>query len=217
MRRIADRCYQLDHSSGANGYVVVGDGRAALIDPGFGSGARKVAAELHAAEAVTGPITDIVLTHYDPDHAGAAAKLQRELGAPVRMSAPDAAILRGEASPPSRMRRFSARLMRAAYPDQVVEFADDAHIFDGLAVVAAPGHTPGHVALQWGRVLFIGDAAMVSGEGLLRDFPAFLIGDKPQAATTLATLTERIRDERIEWICAGHSAPVRVRPAGTLT
>lgn len=210
MRRIADRCYQLDHSSGSNGYVVVGDGRAALIDPGLGSGTRKVAAELHAAEAITGPITDIVLTHYDPDHAGAAAKLQRALGAPVRMTAVDAAILRGEVRPPTPVRRAMALVLRAAYPDQVVEFADDAEIFEGLTVVAAPGHTPGHVALQWGRVLFIGDAAMVSREGVMRDFPALLISDKSQAAATVAALTARIHAEQIEWICAGHSAPARV-------
>ncbi len=213
MRKIADRCFQLDHSKGANGYVVVGDGHAAVIDPGLAGGARAVALELHGGETMTGPVTDIVLTHYDPDHAGAAAVLARELGVPVWVSAADARILRGDDAPPTGLRRLMGALMKPKVPGELREIEGAAEIFPGLAVVPAPGHTPGHLAFQWGPVLFVGDAVRVSDDGTLREFFGPLISDKAVAASTQVALNERISDEDIEWICAGHDAPVRVTRA----
>jgi glyoxylase-like metal-dependent hydrolase (beta-lactamase superfamily II) len=218
VRRIADRCFQLDHSKGANGYVVVGDGRAAVIDPGLASGFAKLVAELHDSESQTGPITDIVLTHYDPDHAGAAARLQRELDVPVWIGAADAEILSGEKEAPSGVRRFLSALSRVKNPAGVREFAagsgaehHESEVFPGLTVIPTPGHTPGHVALQWGQVLFVGDAVSVSKEGVLRQFSMGpLIGDKSLATASEALLNERIAATEVEWICAGHNPPARV-------
>jgi glyoxylase-like metal-dependent hydrolase (beta-lactamase superfamily II) len=218
VRRIADRCFQLEHSRGANGYVVVGEGRAALIDPGSASGFAKLMTELHDSESQTGPITDIVLTHYDPDHSGTAARLQRELDVPVWIGAADAAILSGEQEAPSGVRRFMSALSRVKNPGEVREFPvhpgephRESEVFPGLAVIPTPGHTPGHVALQWGPVLFVGDAVSVSKTGALRQFSIGpFISDKSQAVASEAVLTERIAATGVEWVCAGHNPPARV-------
>jgi glyoxylase-like metal-dependent hydrolase (beta-lactamase superfamily II) len=218
VRRITDRCFQLDHSKGANGYVVVGDGRAAVIDPGLASGFAKLVAELRDSESQTGPVTDIVLTHYDPDHSGVAARLQRELGVPVWIGAADAAILSGEKEAPSGVRRVMNALSRVKNPAEVRELSTPAgephhesEIFPGLVVIPTPGHTPGHVALQWGPVLFVGDSVSVSKEGVLRQFSMGpLISDKSLAVASEAVLNERIASTHAEWICAGHNPPARV-------
>lgn len=62
---------------------VVGDGRAAVIDPGPDDPAHLAA----LADLLAGadPVA-ILLTHAHPDHAAGAAKLSRMLGAPVRRS-----------------------------------------------------------------------------------------------------------------------------------
>jgi glyoxylase-like metal-dependent hydrolase (beta-lactamase superfamily II) len=211
--RIADRCFALEHSRGAHGYVVVGEGRTAIIDPGMGSGFTRLMHEIHDSEATTGPITDIVLTHYDIDHAGLAARLSDYLDVPVWLSATDAAILRREVPAPTGLRRFMMQIARVKYPAVVHEFDGAAltEIFPGLTAVPAPGHTPGHVALQWGSVLFSGDAVLVSKEGAFRQFPGFIIGDRAAALATTAALEERVREHDIRWVCGGHSAPARVR------
>jgi glyoxylase-like metal-dependent hydrolase (beta-lactamase superfamily II) len=110
MRLIAENCFQLEKSRGANGYVVRGEGRTAVIDPGMASGFDAVLAELRDAEARAGRITDILLTHYDVDHAQVVKRLQEALQVPVWISTADAAILRGEAAPPTRFRRFLSRM-----------------------------------------------------------------------------------------------------------
>ncbi|SDY55855.1 MBL fold metallo-hydrolase [Herbiconiux ginsengi] len=218
VRRITDRCFQLDHSRGANGYVVVGEGRAAVIDPGLASGFAKLLRELRDSESQTGPITDIVLTHYDPDHSGAAARLQRELDVPVWIGAADAEILSGEKEAPSGARRFMSALSRVKNPAGVRELTapagephHESEVFPGLTVIPTPGHTPGHVALQWGPVLFVGDAVSVSKDGALRQFSMGpLIADKTLAMASEAVLNERIAATDVEWVCAGHNPPARV-------
>lgn len=212
MRAIAERCFQLEGSRGANGYVVSGDGRTAVIDPGLASGHDALLAELGRWRDRTGPVTDILLTHYDVDHSGVVARLQRSLGVPVWIGAPDAAILRGEVRPATRLRRLLFRLVPIAYPAAVRELAGPTEVFDGLAAVPTPGHTPGHLAFHWGPVLFSGDAVMVSRSGRLRQFIAPLISDKPQARASQALLEARVASEHVEWVCAGHSPPRRLRP-----
>jgi hydroxyacylglutathione hydrolase len=209
MRLIAENCFRLERSKGANGYVVRGEGRSAVIDPGLASGFDAVLAELRDAEPRTGGITDILLTHYDPDHAQIVKRLQQALQVPVWVSTADAAILRGEAAPPTLFRRLLNRLSTSEYPDGVVEVTGTLEIFPGLLAFPTPGHTPGHLGFRWQDVLFTGDAVRVSKHGNLRQFFRLLISDKAMARTTERLLRERIKAEEIEWICAGHNPPTR--------
>ena len=209
MRLIAENCFQLEKSKGANGYVVRGEDRTAVIDPGMASAFDDLLAELRGAESRTGPVTDIVLTHYDVDHAQVVKRLQEELQVPVWISTADAAILRGEVAPPTRFRRLLDRMLSSEYPEGVVEVTGTLEIFPGLLAFPTPGHTPGHLGFRWRDVLFTGDAVRVSKHGDLRQFFRPVISDKPMARTTERLLRERIKAEGIEWICAGHNPPTR--------
>ncbi|MEC5198220.1 hydroxyacylglutathione hydrolase [Arthrobacter sp. PL16] len=213
MRLIAQDCYSLEQQKGSHGFVVVGAGRTAVIDPGMSSGFDGVIAELRANETITGPITDIVLTHYDADHAQSAQRLQEALGATVWIGRDDADVLRGRIIPKTLFRKVLQRVARVPFPEGARELTGSGEIFPGLRYFPTPGHTPGHYAFQWQAVLFTGDAAKVSADGRVSDFYAVVINDKPVAARTVQLLAEHIRTGSVEWICSGHNAIARTGTA----
>lgn len=209
MRLIAENCYQLERSKGSNGYVVSSNGSTAVIDPGMRGGYTGLLEELRDAEAVIGPVTHILLTHYDADHSRVVKQLQQTLGVPVWLGAADAGILRGDVPPPTRFRRLLARVFPSQYPAEVRELAGSEGIFEGLAAFPTPGHTPGHFAFQCGEVLFSGDAVRVSKAGELSEFYRLPITDRAQARETEELLRARIAGGSVRWICAGHNAPTK--------
>jgi hydroxyacylglutathione hydrolase len=215
MQLIAEDCYQLDQQKGSHGFVVVGAGRAAVIDPGLSSGYDGVVAELRAGETITGPITDIVLTHYDADHAQVAQRLQQSLGATVWIGAADAEVLRGRVRPKTLFRKMLQRIAPVHLPVEARELLGSGEIFADLTYFPTPGHTPGHYAYQWRGVLFTGDAAKVSADGSVGDFYAVTINDRPVAARTVQLLAQHIRTGGVDWVCSGHNAVART--AGSTT
>lgn len=207
MREVIEGLYRIDAARAGNAYLIEVEERAVLIDSGLSSSANAVVAELSAARIPR--VTDVVLTHYDPDHVGGAAAVQRATGATVWLGAADARVLRGEVPPPTRTRRAMMRvgwLGRAELP-QLTELTDDHEIEVAPGVVAVPaaGHTPGHHLVRWRGVAFIGDAARLS-RGRLVHFPGFLISDRAQAEATLATITA----SRPRLVLPGHGAPGRL-------
>lgn len=209
MRKIAENCFQLEKSKACNGYVVRGDDRTAVIDPGMASGYDAMLAELREAESRTGRVTDILLTHYDVDHSQVVKRLQRELDATVWISTADAAILRGDAPSPTPVRTFLDRMAKAEYPENVVEITGTLEIFPGLLAFPTPGHTPGHTGYRRGDVLFTGDSVRVTKQGDIKLFYRLLNSDQAMCRTTEKLLRERIKAEEIEWLCGGHNPPTR--------
>jgi len=82
------------------------------------------------------------------------SRIENEIGDPRRNPAADRDALRGNA--------YRDSVLPVIEAGQAVLIDGDHAIDDALTIVAAPGHTPGHVAL-WlanvaGRALFCGDA-----------------------------------------------------------
>lgn len=205
MREVIPSLHRLDSARAGNAFLIETEDRSVLVDTGLASGARGMVAELEAARIPR--LTDIVVTHYDPDHVGAAAAVQRATGARVWLGAADARILRGDEQPPTRTRRAMMRtgwLGRPDLPADLAELPDDAEVevVPGVVAVPAAGHTPGHHAVVWRGVALIGDAARVS-RGRLVHFPGFLISDREAADATLEALAAR----RPRLVCPGHGAP----------
>ena len=207
MREVIPGVQRLTSTRGGNAYLIEEGDRAVLVDTGLRSSAEAAVAELAAAHIPK--LTDVVLTHYDPDHVGGAAAVQRATGARVWLGAADIRILRGEQEPPTRMRRAMFRsgwLGRAELPELTL-LPDDAdeEIAPEVVALPAPGHTPGHHIVRWRGVAFIGDAARVA-KGRLVHFPGFLISDRDAADATLAAIaasTPRL-------VCPGHGSPARL-------
>jgi glyoxylase-like metal-dependent hydrolase (beta-lactamase superfamily II) len=65
MRELIDSIHHLDGARGANAYLIEAGDRSVVVDTGVPSGAKRLVAELEAARIP--PITDVVITHYDPD------------------------------------------------------------------------------------------------------------------------------------------------------
>lgn len=210
MRTIAGNCYQLQRSKGANGYLVRTPGRTAVVDPGMASGYDAVLGELRDAAPIVGQVSDILLTHYDADHAQIALRLQRELGATVWLGAADAAILRRDVPPPTRIRRALFRVAPVEVPETLTELDGERELFEGLTTFPIPGHTPGQMAFQLGDVLFTGDAVRVERDGTMKRFYRALNSDNALAARTTAELQRRIDAGGINWVCPGHNPPARV-------
>lgn len=83
--------FKLDH---VNCYAVKGQDGWSIVDTGLNyDPSRKVWSEFMDRQGFgAGDITGIFVTHYHPDHYGAAGWLQQLSGAPVYMSPTDAAL-----------------------------------------------------------------------------------------------------------------------------
>lgn len=154
-------------------YLLVGDGEAILIDPGWDSdvGMDHLLAGLRQAGLGATDLTGIVATHFHSDHLGMAARLRKVSGAWVAMG--DKEVRRFTASEDQDLvlRTDREELDLWGVPeDRLAEVAMDhrslRHLQDladpdvrlthgglvpakglNLQVVTTPGHSPGHICL----------------------------------------------------------------------
>jgi glyoxylase-like metal-dependent hydrolase (beta-lactamase superfamily II) len=146
-----------------NAYLVSEDDGLTLVDTLLPRSA-KIA--LRAAEEFGAPIVRIALTHAHGDHIGSLDELVGALpGVEVLISGRDARLMRKDMSlDPGEPQRK----LRGSYPGAKTEptrtFAAG-DMVGSLEVVAAPGHTPGHVAFFDRRdgTLLCGDAYTTIG------------------------------------------------------
>jgi glyoxylase-like metal-dependent hydrolase (beta-lactamase superfamily II) len=148
-----------------NAYLVADDdGGLTLIDTLMPGGEKAI---LRAAADLGKPITRIVLTHAHMDHVGSLDKLAAALpDAEVLISSRDARLLAGDVSldpsePQTKIRggipkKLTTRPTRTIEPGEVL---------GPFEIVAAPGHTPGQVAVldSRDRTLYCADAYSTLG------------------------------------------------------
>jgi glyoxylase-like metal-dependent hydrolase (beta-lactamase superfamily II) len=146
-----------------NAFLVPEDDGLTLIDTTLPKGGNAIRA---AAGALGRPIVRIVLTHAHGDHVGALDELAEALpGVEVLISARDARLLdKDRTMDPGE----PAEKLRGAFPGTRTKptrtFAPGDRV-GSLEVVAAPGHTPGQVALldTRDRTLYCADAYSTLG------------------------------------------------------
>ena len=142
----------------------------------------------------------IALTHAHGDHVGGVAGVREAYpGVAVSIGERDARLLAGNTSPLPGEPPAPAKgwFLKVAWkPDQLLEPGDRV---GSLEVVAAPGHTPGHIAFLdvRDRTLIVGDAFQTRGgiavSGVLRPlfpFPALATWHKPTALATAQALRQ---------------------------
>ncbi len=204
MRDLGEGAFHLPTRAGANTYLVKGREGLVLIDPGLRLNLNHVARTMVQHGLSPYHVTDVLLTHYDIDHAGSAAEWVRRTGARVWIGEADAAILRGLAPVPNTpFRRALALPGLPKLPAGADLVRGDSEIAEGIRAVPTPGHTPGHVAFIHRSVGFIGDSASVSPEATLGALPAFMDADPEQAADS----RQRLQTLGIRTFASGHWAP----------
>jgi glyoxylase-like metal-dependent hydrolase (beta-lactamase superfamily II) len=177
-----------------NVYLVDEADGLTVIDTAIAGSAKAI---LRAAEEAGKPITTILLTHAHSDHVGSLDALhERVPDAEIVISTREARLLAGDkqlqpGEPDDKVRGGFPSVK--ARPTRTVEAGERV---GSLEVIAAPGHTPGHIALldTRDRTMFCGDAYVTLGgvavpakPKLAFPLPYFATWHRP---TTLATARE---------------------------
>jgi glyoxylase-like metal-dependent hydrolase (beta-lactamase superfamily II) len=181
--------------SGTNSFAFLDDdGQVTLVDCGLSFAPPRIVAGLAAFGKHPRDVTRIVLTHVHADHAGGAAKVVADSGAPVAVHADDAPYARrGTIPPPDPSRtagrffaRFGAKRFDPLDVAQELQDGDELDVGGGLRVVHTPGHTPGHVSL-----LHPASGVLVTGDSI---FNVFGIRFSPKSLCTNARLSQATAD-----------------------
>jgi glyoxylase-like metal-dependent hydrolase (beta-lactamase superfamily II) len=197
-RQLTPNVLQLTRLRFVNAFLVREDDGFTLVDTTVPRGA---GALLDAAAKAGAPIRRIALTHGHGDHVGSLDELRGRLDRELEVSMPelDARIHAGE--------KVVEGKLPGSWPD--LETAPDVRLEPGdrvgsLEVVAAPGHTPGHVAFldTRDRTLLAGDVFTTYGGAAVAShftfpFPlaAMATWDKPlnlRSARELRALEPRL-------------------------
>lgn len=165
-----------------------------LIDAGLGEMANgQILNQLSELKLTPDMIEHIFLTHMHGDHIGGLISNGAAVfkNAELWLSADEFAFWNKEEN----------ALQQAVFQ----AYAGKVHLFNpgdelplGIEGIAAPGHTPGHVAFRYGDVMIIGDA--IHGWDLQNSYPEYCARfdmDKEQAVETRKALLEKCRKEHL--------------------
>ncbi|MGQ4555372.1 MBL fold metallo-hydrolase [Halobellus sp. GM3] len=165
---------------GANSTYVLPD-RGVVIDPGPPGEAswRTLTEGLPAAGLSVDAVEVVIVTHWHADHAGVAPRLAAAAGVPVTAHASDAPLIGDYAiERERRLDRDASRLREWGVPDRIVaaigdadepspmpdrcavDAVEDGDSVAGVEAVHTPGHTEGHLAIDAGDALFLGDSVL---------------------------------------------------------
>jgi glyoxylase-like metal-dependent hydrolase (beta-lactamase superfamily II) len=200
-----------------NCYVVVEPDGLTLVDSTMSSPAYDV---VRLAAQLGQELRRVVLTHAHGDHVGGVAGVRKRFpGVEVSIGERDAPLLGGDRSlrpgePETPVKGWFVKVDWK--PDRVLQPGD---MVGSLEVMAAPGHTPGHIAFldARDRSLIAGDAFQTRGgmavSGVLRPlfpFPAMATWDKTTALASAIAL----HDLNPRLLAVGHGDALKnPRPA----
>jgi len=175
-----------------------------LFDAGLGAakGGRLMVA-LDSLRCAPDHITDICITHLHFDHVGGLFNPDGTAAFPAATLHIPQAEYEAWASGKMGGSEITSQIGQA-YKDRIHFFTPGDSLFDTIATIAAPGHTPGHTIYGFGNVLIVGD--ILHAVALQVDHPEFCArfdADPKQAIATRRAILDRARTEHLT-LCGMH-------------
>lgn len=190
-----ENLWQITRLFAFNCYLVGEGSGLTLIDTNMNGSQKDI---LQAAQMIGLPITRIALTHAHGDHVGSLDEVAAQLpDAQVAFSERTAEFLQGqlELRPDEPQTELRGGFMRRT--TQATRLLHPGDVLGSLRIIAAPGHTPDHIAFYDERdgTLIAGDTfqtqAGTAVAGITRwlfPFPALATWHLPTALETAVTL-----------------------------
>lgn len=189
--------------------VLLGGEDVVLVDCGYPGSLPLIEAQLRARGIAPEKLTKLVITHQDDDHMGSAAELKEKYPAVDILASPEEEpyisgrlknlrLRQGEDMQdmlPEDEKAFGEAFCeryRALRPVKVDMLLHDGDCFDwggGCAVLATPGHMPGHISIRAldADYIITGDAAALEEDELVIANPGFCL-DVEAAQKSLDTI-----------------------------
>jgi glyoxylase-like metal-dependent hydrolase (beta-lactamase superfamily II) len=160
------RCFVVPYSEGI-----------VLVDTGVSGSQDGIGAALDNIGASWGDVSDVVLTHWHPDHVGGLAE--------AAARAPSARVWAGLED-------------QSQIPWDELQTLGEGDLVRDLRVLKTPGHTPGHLSLvhDEASLLFVGDCVGTAGPGGLARGPEMFTADPEEAERSLRRLAE-VQTQRV--------------------
>lgn len=181
--------------------------RKILVDCGYPAFGPLLEEALQQIETSMALLTDIVITHHDLDHVGALAEIfEAYPHLCIHASAKEKLFVEGSVKAPRLIQAESLfdalpedhkpgaiafqSMLESIRPAPVHHLLKEGHNhFDGIVIIATPGHTPGHISLYIPeqKTLIAGDAVVYANGILDIANPKFTL-DLPQAVASVSKL-----------------------------
>jgi glyoxylase-like metal-dependent hydrolase (beta-lactamase superfamily II) len=184
--------------------LITAGSQTVLVDTGEGAGMSHLQERLQALNVAPESIDLIVITHAHWDHVGGILNAAGEFAFPnaryvIWSTEWDYWIEPERFAPDDTHPRVATRAALMAHPEKIVKLGGagqaEAEILPGMSAVAAPGHTPGHIAVELSsggdRLLHVADAAHHWFQVQCPQWSPKFDFDKQQAAETRRALFDR--------------------------
>jgi glyoxylase-like metal-dependent hydrolase (beta-lactamase superfamily II) len=199
--KITENVFMLEAAKRSRVFLVMGE-KNAVIDTGMPGKADELLVEIEQLGVLPKTVGNILLTHHDVDHSGNVRKLQEATGATVWIGNEDEPYLMGKKNRPG-VKRIIQSIVRVKAPVSCNTY-DHINQIDGIRIISAPGHTPGHHIFQYGTVIFTGDLFKTPNGDFESMRPAMNWNQKQLQASI-----SMLNNLSFDWVCTSHGLPVR--------
>jgi hydroxyacylglutathione hydrolase len=185
-----------------------GEKEVILIDAGNDKAGKAILAELTRRRLGPQSVVAIFLTHGHADHRGAIPLFPQ---ARVFALAAEVPVIEGRATGGGPLNRLFGVSPSGVKVTRIVQDGETVEVGNRrVRAFAVPGHTPGSAAYLADGVLFLGDAADASSDGVLTKSAWVFSNSQSEDVASLKRLSQRLAQENLDVkaMVFAHSGPL---------